>query len=262
MKIKLNKLEFDVLGVPGQLRNALLTDPVILQGVLREVWAWDHATQEGKVLARMTDKQTVPLPNGMSFFVPKKTAEGRFVANPGPSAQMAKRFVEQVGGKDVPDLVGALQKIMGIPQRPVPHAQFAPLQPVSSYSIRMHTEFNVVQLKEASRNLSAYLFIPGQVVFLAEVKEKTDDAAFDAMLAENPKLAAPQNVHIFPASGQANQNARMIALAQRIGELRPLIEAATEGGKPLEDVNLRNAFGRTVSEWRAIAPKEAKTATA
>ncbi|SMY08143.1 hypothetical protein [Flavimaricola marinus] len=262
MKIKLNKLEFDVLGVPGPLRNALLTDPTIMQGVWRRVWEWDHVAQEGKLLTQVTEKKALPLPNGLSFFVPKKTADGSYAVNQGPSKLMAKRFVEQVGGKSVADVLGALQKIMGVPMRTIPYDQFAPLNPISSYAIRMHTEFNVVQLKEASRNLSGYLFIPGQVVFVAEVKDKGDEAAFDAMLAENPKLAQAQNAQIVPAQGKANQNARMIALAQRIGELRPLVEAATEGGKPLEDTNLRNAFGRTVSEWRAIAPKEQPTAKA
>jgi hypothetical protein len=254
MKIKLNKIEFDVVGVPGPLRNALLSDPGILQGVWRRVWEWDHATQEGKALSQMTDKNALPLANGLSFFV-AKPGDGPIAPNPGPSKLMAKRFVEQVGGKSVSDVLGALQKIMGLPQRPIPYALFDPLKPVSSFAIRMHTEFNVVQLKETSRNLSAYLFVPGQVVFVAEVKEKADEAAFDAMLAENPKLAQTQNAQIVPVMSKANQNVRMIALAQRIGELKPLVDAATAEGQPL-DPNLRNAFGRAVNEWRAIAPKE------
>lgn len=262
MKIKLNKLEFDVLGVPGAMRMALLTDPNIRQGVLREVWTWDHATQEGETTAQVINKDAVPLLNGISFFVPKKGVDGPIQPNPGPSKLMAKRFVEQVGAKDVPDVLGALQKILGIPQRKIPFAQFEPLKPVATFGIQMHTEFNVVELKEASRNLSAFLFVPGQVVFVAEVKEKADDAAFDEMLEQNPNLAAAQAAHVVPAQSKANQNVRMIALAHRIGELQPLIEDATQGGKEIEDPNLRNVFGRTVNEWRAIAPKEAQTAKA
>ena len=257
MKIKLNKIEFDVVGIPSDLRAVLLKDPVIAQGVWREIWKWDHGTQTGTMVARLTEKKALPLPNGMSFFVPKAGAEGRLVQNEGPSKLMAKRVVEQVGAKSITDLLNALQRILGIAQRTIPFDQFKLLNPVASYTIRMHTEFNVVQLREASRNLSAYLFVPGQVGFMADVTERPDIAAFDKVMADNPKLVGPQPAYVVPAQSQANQNARMIALARRIEELQPLIAAATEGGKPLEDIGLRNAFGRTVSEWRALQPKPA-----
>lgn len=257
MKIKLNKIEFDVTGVPGDLRQVLLSDPVIRQGVWREVWRWDHAAQAGSHTARLTENKAVPLPNGLSFFVPRAGQEGRLTPNEGPTKLMAKRFVEAVGAKNTAEILGALQRILGIAQRVIPHSQFAPLNPVASYAIRMHTEFNVLQLREAGRNLTAYLFIPGQVGFMADVTDKPDIGAYDKVMADNPKLVAPQPAFVVPAQSKANQNARMIALAKRIEELQPQIAKLTEGGKPLEDIGLRNAFGRTVAEWRALQPQAA-----
>ena len=70
MQIKLNDIVFDVAPVPTNLRMALLADPVIAQGVWRDVYHWDAVTQTGKVLVTTTPSGTAPLGNGITFFVP------------------------------------------------------------------------------------------------------------------------------------------------------------------------------------------------
>lgn len=257
MKIRLNKLEFDVTPVPSDQRAAMLSDPVIMQGVWRNIWQWDHVAQEGKPLSQLTPQRGAPLPNGISFFVPRKDANGAITQADGPSRKMSEKFLNAVGAKSVTDMLQALQNILMVGQQPVPFDTFSPLNPVASYVIRMYTEFNVVQLREPGRNLSATVFVPGAVAFHHVTTAKAEDGAYEALIEGNPALANAQPAFIVAAQSKANQNLRMIALARRIEEMRPLVVAATEGGKTIEDPVLRGAFARTVAEWKAIAPKAA-----
>jgi hypothetical protein len=255
MKIRLNKLEFDVTPVSSAERAAMLADPIIVQGVWRQLWQWDHVAQEGKPLSQLTPQKGAPLPNGISFFVPRKDASGAITQAEGPSKKMSEKFMKAVGAKSVSDLLQALQNILMVSQQHIPFDTFAPLNPVASYVIRMYTEFNVVQLRETSRNLSATVFVPGAVAFHHQVTAKVEDGSFEALMASKPELENVQPGYIIRPQSKANQNLRMIALARRIQEMEPLVRSATEGGKAIEDPVLRGAFGRAITEWKAIAPK-------
>lgn len=243
MKIKLNGIEMEVGPVPAALRTALLADPVIAQGVWRDVYSWDHTTGTGETLAATTQSGAVPLPNGLTFFVARVGSEDAVVKNEAASVRMGQRFLQTVKARSVTDVLRSITSIVQQPQKTLPLKEFSPLNPVASYRIRMHVEFGVVQLRDASRNLTGYLFLPGQVAFHHEVTAKSE--------AELPTLEVPQPAYIVPTGADANQMIRRIATAQRLQEMQAEIKALP-GGVDDASPHLRLTFARAVAEWKLL----------
>lgn len=219
MKISLNKIEFDVLPVEGNLREVLLADEIISQAVQRDVWNWDQPSGEAKTLVATTKDRAVPLANGICFFVAKPGANGVIQKAEAPTQKMSARFLEALGAKSVLDVMQALNRIVNLPQKSIPVEAFAWVRPVASFKIVMHVEYAVVELSNAARNLSAYFFVPGQVSFSQDVTAITDQAGYDALIAEDPKRARTRPGFIVPASTRANGDLRRTALGQRIKEI-------------------------------------------
>lgn len=250
MKIKLGQIEFDVLPVTGAMRDAVLADPIIHQVVWRDVYKWDHASQEGKVLVPVAKSGAVPLPNGMVFFVPSGSDDA-ITKNESASRTLSKRVLTAVGAKSITDVLSALHKILHMPQKILPLDVFEPLNQVASYLVRMHTEFTVVELRSASRNLGFHLIVPGRVAFHHELTAK-DDAGYQAVIAETPEVEAPQPLFLIPAHSQANRAVRTMALAQRIKEMQADLTARAEAGEKVSDASAQRAFTAVVGEWRLL----------
>ena len=249
MKLKLNQVEFDIQPVPGPLRAALLADPILQQGLSREVWRWDAVAKTGTPLVAMTPQKGVPLPNGISFFVPRP-------GNPtdkseGPSTKMANRVVEAVGAKSIADVMQAVNRIARLPQKTLPLKDFEKLAAVASYTMRVHVEYNVLHAVNAARNLGLYMFIPGQCSFTARIDAVPDQSAYDAALAENAQLERMQPGFIIPPATEANLNLRRMAIAQRITEIQ-----ADLGGLQPRDLEIgdprRLVIARLSLEWQAL----------
>ena len=258
MKIKLGKVEFEVGAVAGQLREALLSDPVIAQGVWRDVYRWDATAKAGKILVPTSEDGGVPLGNGLNFFVPRVSANGMVVKSDTASTKMAKRFLEAVGARQIVDVIKGLNTIINLPQKTLPLASFSPLNPSVSYLMRMHVDYAVVQLRDAGRNLTAYIYVPGQVAFHHEIAEIVDHDAYEALIAATPAMAQPQPAFVVPPRSKANQTMRMIALSKRIEEMQPAVAKLSKDAPVTQaDDHLRRTFARAVAEWRAIAPKAA-----
>jgi hypothetical protein len=243
MKIKLNGIEFEVGAVPADLRAAMLADPAIAQAVGRDVYAWDHVAQTGKVLVQTTARGSVPLPNAMMFFVPRVGTAGKVVRNDAATTKMGRRFLETVKARNVTEVVKSLTNLVQQPQKLIPVKEFAPLNPTLSYVIKMHVELAVTQLRDASRNLGGYLFLPGQVSFRHEVTGGDAEAA--------PELPVPQPAFIVPTGAEANQAIRRIASARRLEELQAEIKAFP-GGVEEAGPELRQTFARAVAEWKVL----------
>lgn len=255
MKIKINAVEFDVEPVAAPLRQVLLADPVIMQGVWRPVWAWDAVTRTGKPLTQMTEKKGVPLGNGITFFVPRVGPEGQMVKNDGPSKKMAERVLKATGAATIAELMAALNRILHLPQKTIPLDAFRPLDPVASYRVRMHVDFAVVHLGNAARNLSAYLLIPGQCAFHHEVTAIPDQAAYDAALAATPGLAAIQPAFVVPPRTRANLGLRSLAIGRALGDLQDDVRAA--GGPDAASDTQKRRAAQLAAEWRVLRTAEA-----
>ncbi len=244
MQIKLSNIDFDVVQVPGNVRAAVLADPIIAQVVWRDVYKWDHTKDAGQVLVKTSEKGGVPLPNGMVFFVGSPSEPA--AKDDSRSRTMAKRVLEGIGAKAPSDIMGAMHKILHMPQKLLPLEAWEPLNKAASYVVKMHTEFNVVELKSASRNMAFYVVIPGQVAFHHEITAK-DDAAYDALDYE-----APQTAYVIPPHSRANQTIRTLALAQRIKEMQEELTARAAAGEKLDGDAVQRAFTMTVGEWRLL----------
>lgn len=253
MRIKINKIDFDVTPVPAQLRAALLADPVIGQAILRDVWDWDATTQAGKALVPLIQNRAAILPNGLSFFVPRNGPDGAIVKNDPPSATMAKRFLKAVGAKDLREVMQAINRVVELPQKTLPLEVFRPLNATASYRIRMFTDFAVLQLQAADRNLTAYLFLPAQVGFHAAITGVPDQAAHDAARVD---INAMRPGFVVPARAPAAQGMRRAALHQSFQELQAEIQAAGGPEKASDTHKLRAA--RLAAEWKVIAPPAPK----
>ena len=97
MQITLNKVPFDLAPVDGSLRAALLADPTVAGAVRRDVWAWDKEAGTGRFLVPVTQTQGLPLPTGMTVFVPRPGPVGLApVKAEGPTRKMADRFLAGV----------------------------------------------------------------------------------------------------------------------------------------------------------------------
>ena len=251
MKLNINKLGFEIEPVPGTLRPSIVADEAVRQSSLREVYAWDAKTGEGRFLTRTLGKDGVPLANGITFFVPRATPEGTVVNNAAPARKMQDRFLAATGVKDTGALLRVLSRVIPLPRIPVPLSLFEPLNAVASYRLRLATDTSVVRLREAGRNLSAYLHIPGQVSFQCEVTEIVDEAGYARVLEAEPRLGTMQPHYVVPAGSQAGHDIRRMAVSRRIEEHRPAIEAAREKGEtPPADMAMD--FARLVREWQAL----------
>lgn len=254
MKIKLNNIEFDVTPVPSALREVLLADEVIARGAWRDIWRWDHAAQGGEYMVQLTPQKGVPIGNGVSFFVARPGVEGPPRRADAPTEKMGRRFVEGVGAKSLVEVMQALTRVVGLPQRPAPLAQFAALNPVASYTLRQHVDFAVVQLSNAARNLSAYFFVPGQVIYRAHVTDVPDPAAHEAVIAAEPKLANLQPGFVLAPGTDANLALRRLAMLQRLADLKAGM-GETQPGELPEDDPRRHLIARLGVEWRLLAAK-------
>lgn len=251
MQIKLNDIVFEVTPVISPLRQALLTDPVMTQGVWRDVYQWDAVTQTGKVLVNTTAAGTVPLGNGVTFFVPKAGSDMPVKSESG-SKRMAERFLAALKAKSIVDVVRAFNSIVSMAQKSLPLTNYAALNPVASYTIKMHVDFAAVALRNASRNLTAYGMIPGQVAFHHEISAVVDQAGYDGLPV--PTLAQIMPAFIIPPQNKANHAIRRMALAQRLQDLQPAMAALPkEGPQDPATEGLRRGYARLAAEWKALA---------
>jgi hypothetical protein len=249
MKLKLNTVDFDIQPVPDHLRRVLLADPILQQGVSREVWRWDAATQTGTPLVAMTPQKGIPLPNGVSFYVPKPGAVDQKADT--PSAKMAKRVLEAVGAKSILDVMQAVNRIARLPQKTLPLKEFEKLSAVASHTLRIHLDYSVLHAVNTARNLSLYLFIPGQCSFTARIDTVPDQTAYDAAVEENAQLARMQPGFIIPPGTEANMMLRRMALAQRITEIQQGMGGMEPKDLPLDDLR-RLTIARLSLEWQAL----------
>jgi hypothetical protein len=249
MKLTLNKVDFDIQPVAAPLRDALLADPIIRQGVTREVWRWDAATRTGTPLVAMTAQKGVPLPNGVSFFVARPGSATQKAD--GPSAKMAERVLEAVGAKSITDVMQAVNRVVRLPQKTLPLKEFEKLSAVASHTLRIHVDYAVLYAANAARNLGLYIFIPGQCAFTARIDAVPDQAAYDAALAENAQLARLQPGFVIPPGTEANIMLRRMALAQRITEIQQSLGGTDIRDLPPGDLR-RLTIARLSLEWQAI----------
>lgn len=250
MRIKINQIDFDVTPVAAQLRTALLGDALISQAILRDVWSWDGETQKGMPLTNLVQNGVAVLPNGLSFFVPRVTSEGAVVKNEKPSTVMAKRFIEAVGAKELREVMNGINRIVALPQKALPLDAFAPLNALASYRLRMFTDYAVLQLSNAARNLTGYVYLPAQVGFHAEIVKIIDEAAFAAKTVD---LAQLRPGFIVPARTEAALGMRRAAVAKQFEELQAELDAAggAEQASPLQ----KTRAVRLSQEWNVLAPK-------
>lgn len=254
MQITLNKIPFDVKPVDGALRAALLAEPVILRGASRPVWAWDREEGKGRFLVPTTPEKAIALPTGLTVFVPKAGVAGTAVQKAdGPTAKMAERFLAAVGAKDWNPVLQALARVTGVPQRKVPLETFAPLNPLASYLIRMETEFQVVELSHAGRNLAAYMFLPGLVSFQPLLKEAPAEGT------ELPPLNRP--VFVIPPATNAVMALRRLAISRRLTEMQAELGDTRPTDLPQNDPR-RVAVAKLGAEWKVLQPKKAPTKAA
>ncbi len=249
MRITLNKIDFEIGAVTVAERTAILADPMIAPAIWREVWRWDHTKGTGAFVTKgVTSKGQLILPNGVLFFVPK--ADGSRA--PGPSEAMGKRILETLKAKSAVDIMRAVASIVQIPQMKLPREAFAPIEKAASYSMRMYTEYSVLRMRNASRNLSFVIALPGQCIYHHEVTAK-DDVAYDALIESRPELAKIQLRYILAPTSDANRNMRAMALSAWLSEMKAQIEAKTAGGVPLEDPALQSDYARALSEIKVLA---------
>ncbi|WP_341210984.1 hypothetical protein [uncultured Limimaricola sp.] len=244
MKIKLNGIEFDVAAVDARTREAILGDPVIARAVWRDVYVWDATAQEGKHTGPVTQTGAIPLANGISFYVPKGEAK-----NESASKTSGERFLKALGVTSTLDVLKAMARLLGMPQKTLPK-EFDALRPVASFTLKMHVEHSVLQLRNASRNLQAYLLVPGQIGFHHEITAITDQPGYDALIAEKPELKSLTPLFLVPARSKANREMRATALMAQTRDLA----AAVQGKKPEElSEALRMRIGRNQAELRMLA---------
>jgi hypothetical protein len=249
MKITINKIDFEVSPVSPALREILLADKIIAQGVWRDVWAWDAVAGTGRMLTASVDEKAVPLGNGILFHVPKVGQEN--ARADGPSAKMAEKLLKATGAKSMQDLMVAMNRILHLPQKTVPFEAFAPLNPVASYKIRMHVDFTALQLTNASRALTCFIMVPGACAFHHEVTAIPDQAAYDALLAEQPQLSAIQPAFVVPPRSRANLGLRTLAIGADLTAL-----SADAAGAP------GRAMARVAADGCGAEGREHQPATA
>lgn len=252
MQVKINAIPFEIEPVPGELRRALFAEPLMRQGTLRDVWEWNREDETGRPLTRMMERDAVPLGNAITFFVPRADGSGIVHNNQKLAKKMHERFVEACGAKSLMDVLKAVARIVPLPRVVAPLARFEPLKQATSYRVRMATDFSTVRLKDSSRNLSAYLFLPGQVAFRAETIGDPDAEALEALYAQRPELRTLEPSVVLPPGSEAAGSLRRLAVAQRIRELQPISRKDRESGP--RDPEMQRDFARAAREWRVLSP--------
>ena len=252
MKIKLNKIEFDILAVPAATRAAVLAEPQVQSGLRRSVWKWDKDEGKGENLTPVTKAGGIPIPNGITFFVPKTEANGAVKRNDGPSQRMGERFLEAIGNKKVPDLLRALAQVSPMPQKKLPREAFAALEKEMSFVAVAETDFAVVQLKAADRNLSAYFLLPAIVAFRPAVAEENREA-FRGFMEANPDFVPRLPAYVLPPATEAGRNIRRLALSQRVNETKAALDQAAD---EKAEAALKRAMARLGAEAKVLAPQK------
>ncbi|SLN58535.1 hypothetical protein [Roseisalinus antarcticus] len=249
---RLGAATFEVQPVAAQTAEAVLRDDVIKQGIWRRVWSWNGETGTFRVAS--TAEGAVPLPNALVFFVPSVQPGGAVGRDPAASARMAKRFLSQTGAGDMTTLLRGVSKILHIPQKTLPLDDFAPLRPVVAFDINQHTDFAVLLLRDAARDLSGYLCLPSRVSYHHEITRVLDAEGLEALLAARPELRAPQPSFVVPARSDANRHLRRMALTQKEGELAEALAALPTGtGGDVARGNLEARRDRTRAEVAALS---------
>jgi hypothetical protein len=237
---------FDVRPVDASLRSALLAEPFMLRNAVRPVWAWDKETRTGKYLVPTTPDKALPVPTGLTVFVTKPGANGAGLQKAeGPTQKMGERLLAAVGAKDFGQVVKAMARITGVPQKKIPFEVFVGLNDKASYVIGMETEFQVVELANAGRNLSAYVVLPGLVSFSHALKEPVEGA---------PLPGTIRPVFVIPPGTQAGQAMRRLAVAKRLGEMQAELGDTKPADLPPTDPR-RAAVAKLGAEWKALQPK-------
>ncbi|EPX85203.1 hypothetical protein ruthe_01759, partial [Rubellimicrobium thermophilum DSM 16684] len=129
-----------------------------------------------------------------------------------PTRKMAERFLAALGAKGLPEVMQALTRIIGLPQKTIPFEAFAGLGEEVSYSIRMDSDLAAVELAAPSRNLSVFLFLPALVVFAHDWAGEPPEG--------RPAAGSIRPGFIIPPPTQAAQAIRRLALAQRLQEVQ------------------------------------------
>lgn len=247
MQITLNKIPFEVKPVEAALRTALLREPVIAQGASRPVWAWSREEGKGRFLVPSTPAGAIALPTALTVFVPKAgTAGGAVLKADGPTARMAERFLGAVRAKEWGQVLQAVSRITGVPQAKVPVEAFAPLNPLGSYHIRLETDFQVVEMSHAGRNLAAFLFLPGFAGFRPVLAEAPAEGT------ALPGLARP--VFAVPPGTKAALALRRIAVARRLAEMQAELGELKPADLPADDPR-RAELAKLGAEWKVLQPK-------
>jgi hypothetical protein len=228
VRISLNGVEFDVEPVAEMMRLALLSDPIIAPSLSRAIYRWDAAAQAGKFRTPVTQSGAAPLPNGMTFFIPKAGPGGMVVKNEDATRRMAARFLTAVGLDSVEDAIKTINTAVNLPQKTVPLGVFERLNPAASYDVIMQLSFDVVRLRSAAEDISAYLFLPGRVSFHHEVKAITNREMYDQLVAEHPQISDLQCSFVVPSRSKANAEVRKIALRKRLPDLQSALEKLSD----------------------------------
>lgn len=251
MQITLNKIAFDVKPVDGVLRAALMADPAILRASVRPVWAWNKAESTGRFLVAPLPDQALPLPTGVTVFVPKVATNG---AGPqkaeGPTTKMGERFLETVGAKNFGQVMQAIARVTGVPKKKLPLDVFQPLNDKGDYTILMQTDFSALELSNASRNLSAYVFLPGLVSFAHSMTERVEGAPLPGSIRPG---------FVIPPGTQAAMTMRRLAVATRLNELQAELGGTKPADLALDDPR-RITIAKLGAEWKVLQPKPAKAA--
>ncbi len=251
MQITINKIAFDVKPVDGALRTALMADPAILRAAVRPVWAWDKAEGKGKFLVNPLPDQALPLPTGVLVYVPKVAAAGSAPQKAeGPTTKMGERFLEAVGAKNFAQVMQAIARVTGVPKRKLPFEVFQPLNAKGDYTVLMQAEFSVLELSNAGRNLSAYLFLTGLVSFVHVMKEPVEGASLPGSIRRG---------FVVPPGTQAAMTMRRLAVASRLNELQAELGETKPADLPMDDPR-RAAIVKLGAEWKVLQPKPAKAA--
>ncbi|WP_210529426.1 hypothetical protein [Rubellimicrobium arenae] len=251
MQITINKVAFDVKPVDGALFAALMAEPAIRRAALRPVWAWNKAEGKGRFLVNPLPDQALPMPTGVSVYVPKAgTAGTELQKAEGPSSKMGERFLAAVGAKNFGQVMQAIARITGVPKKKLPFAEFAGLNDKASYSILMQTDFSVLELTNAARNLSAFVFLPGLVTFLHTLDEPSEDA---------PRAGSIRPGFVIPAGNQAALTMRRLAVARRLTELQAELGETRPADLAQGDPR-RVTIAKLGAEWKVLQSKPAKAA--
>lgn len=249
MRLTINNLDFEVRPVPSALRTSILSDPLLLAGQWREAWEWDQPMGEGKELKGMKNGR-IALGNAVTFHAPRAGADGVIANNAKVAARARDRFLEATGAPDVTNILRGLSRPLPLPRISPPRDSFRALESVASFRLSFFTDFSVVELAHPGRNLSAYLSVPGQVIFQHEITEVAEQAGLDQLLKERPTLAELRPLMILPPGSRALHEIRLTALQRRIEDLRPRAESEADTKAPA-----RIEFARLVREWQALTPK-------